>query len=86
MVGDTNLPPTKHTSVKFGDFAAQYRHHSPNKTRSNLATLLLLMPSVRLLTSPSQKLKKKTWKGLYFFQKTAFIRAYIFWAGYEWCG
>ena len=78
MVGDTNLPPTKHTSVKFGDFAAQYRHHSPNKTRSNLATLLLLMPSVRLLTSPSQKLKKKTWKGLYFVSENSFYKSVYF--------
>ena len=78
MVGDTNLPPTKHTSVKFGDFAAQYRHHSPNKTSSNLATLLLLMPSVRLLTSPSQKLKKKTWKGLYFVSENSFYKSVYF--------
>lgn len=78
MVGDTNLPPTKHTSVKFGDFAAQYRHHSPNKTRSNLATLLLLMPSVRLLTGPSQKLKKTTWKGLYFVSENSFYKSVYF--------
>ena len=35
-------------------------------------------PSVRLLTSPSQKLKKKMWKGLYFFLENSFYKSVYF--------